>query len=69
MTAMPDTAALDLDEPVPYTLTFKALDFLDLTTHPVTLFGVIGDSCDGWACGRFGPVPDDGQCRNCRDDG
>jgi hypothetical protein len=72
MTIAHDTGRLDLDEPVPYTLTPKALAFLDLTPHPVTQFGVLGSSSDGWACGRcgfawFGPVPDDGQCRNCRD--
>lgn len=63
----------DPDEPVPLTLTPKALAFLDLTPHPVTQFGAIAyDNSEGWACGRcgfawFGPVPDDGLCRNCRD--
>ncbi len=62
---------LDPDDPVPLTPTPKAIAFLDFTTHPVTQFGVLGDNSDGWARGRcgsgwFGPVPDDGQCRDCR---
>jgi hypothetical protein len=64
---------LDPDEAVPLTLTPKAVALLDLTTHPVTQFGVLAESSDGWACGRcgfgwFGPVPDDGRCPDCRAD-
>ena len=72
MTATSDTAVVDLDEPVPYTLTAKAYAFLDLTApgrHEGT--AIIDGGPLGWACGRcgfawFGPVPEDGQCRNCQ---
>jgi hypothetical protein len=62
----------DPDEPVPFTLTPKALAFLGRTAPGRHEGTAIIDGPDGWACGRcgfawFGPVPDDGLCRNCRD--
>jgi len=71
----PDPHAVDLgtapDQPVPYTLTLKADAFLDLTAPGHHKGTAIIDGLDGWACGRcgfawFGPLPDDGLCRNCR---
>jgi hypothetical protein len=64
--------AADPSAPVPFNLTPKASDFLARTRHPLEQFGVIGESSDGWACGRcgsawFGAVPADGQCPDCRD--
>lgn len=62
--------AADPSAPIPFTLTPKASDFLARTRSPLEQFGVIGESSDGWACGRcgsawFGSVPADGQCPDC----
>jgi hypothetical protein len=78
MTATPGTARLDLylDEPVPYTLTplgYVALAFDELRAVEAVPLVDEPDPDDEWAClvcgaAWFGPVPDDGQCHDCRDD-
>ncbi len=59
------------DEPIQYTLTPKAVAFLDRTAPGRHEGTAIIDGIAGWACGRcgfawFGPVPDDGLCPGCR---
>lgn len=72
MSAMPDTARPGLDEPVPYTLTIKARALVPPPAAPpapdLDEAGVVEWACHVCGSAWFGPVPDDGRCRDCRDD-
>jgi len=60
MTAMPHAARLDLDEPIPYTLTPLAYAALDDGSQPVEEW-----SCQTCQAAYFGTPPDDGLCPAC----
>ncbi len=74
MTTMHDTAPLDLDEPIPYTLTPLAYAALAVDEPgPVEAAPLTGEHppADEWSCqtcgaAYFGTRPDDGRCGDCR---
>jgi hypothetical protein len=64
---------LNLDTPIPYTLTPKAHAVLAAPPLPRCAFGEANCACagDSWAClgcsdAYFGTAPDDGLCPDCR---
>lgn len=73
MTAMLNAAPLDLDEPVPYSLTLLGYLVLVPGSRSVEAALLVDEhQADEWGCtycgaAYIGPRPDDGLCRSCHD--